>query len=319
MNKLSDELHRVIKIYKTNLIKNLSDSIENKVLSSLSNMLAIYYIENNQLKHEENSKINVERISFYLGKKIIVSYDFGVVLELFAVAISDNKKIIDNVYEVPEIKKNNDIICSHLLSEITNPDITLKELTLEIIESPQFGEISDYIYKNNKKYIEVIEKISLKNQTQSQKLKEIIHNLQNLNKNNDLNKEIKNTFSLLGTIVAGASIAVASSIMLGVVAPLAILPATALGSKIASNIIEKLAFPAFDKIMQKKIEIIHPEPQKAQIKNIEQTKQISEELKKEAQKLLYGKVKPARPIKKEHTKEIVTAAENIKKKVYREI
>jgi hypothetical protein len=323
-------LEPVIKIYKSYLDSNFAKNIDSKVISSLSNMLALYYTDKRDTDHSNNSIMNSQRISNYLGSRVIASYDFGTVLALFSIAISETNNQKDNLQENIEIEKNQNFITDEIISGIEEFDqlSELKEVTDQLIKSDDFPQISDYIHKHKRKYKEIFEKVSIKNPNYSKidKTNEIIRVLNEMNKQNISTQVTKNTVTMIGTIAAGAALAFTCTAMLGVFAPIAIIPATVLGSRVASIVTEKISTPIFDSSLALKTNsklidkiISNNNPSKANDQTIQNSHEISEDLKKQAEQITYGKIKPPRPVKKEHSEEIINAAEALKKKIQREI
>lgn len=244
MNKEELEiLEQNILLFQENILENFAHNINPQTLSSLSNMLALHYSreENNDIKNSINHSL--KNLTSYLGKRIIISYDFSEVLGLFAVAISDDD--YNDIKIAENIKKpaHQDEIITQILTNIEGDSWLindLKSLLKSVINEKKYNDILNYISQNKQKTKELIYRLSTESSksNKSEIQKEMILILKK--EANKLRKleEYKSTIIHFTSMFVGGSIAWLCINYSGSAASALIIPSTVLGMKIASKPID---------------------------------------------------------------------------------
>jgi hypothetical protein len=263
LNNLAAELP--LKLYREVLSKNLEYKVNDNVLHTVSNMIALYYFGDNKLKEKYSSKayieICVKRLNIYLIDKVIEDYNFAISLTLFAVAIAEpqtyNEDITNNLAQA------NDIVASYLAEMLIKDNkVDSKELKGKIISVlGGEGNIEDKVQfiLDNK------DKISSNDQS-------LISKLATPEQSKDSISEQKTTNRLLGSsLFVGISTLIAST-FLGPVAVVAVLPMAYFGLNLGGKVVDQaekllnkdkfdkvrvsddLALNNFNKLLQNKIQ-----------------------------------------------------------------
>ncbi|MCC2646282.1 MAG: hypothetical protein K0R02_347 [Rickettsiaceae bacterium] len=230
LNNLTAELP--LKLYREVLSKNLEHKVNDNVLNTVSNMIALYYFGNIKLKENYSNQVYIEicvkRLHIYLVNKLIEDYSFAISLTLFAVAIAEpqtyNEDITNNLAQA------NDIVVS-LLTEMLSKDrkVDSKELKDKIISLlGNEGNTEDKVQfiLDNKDKIISNEQVNYKNVTAFDQYK-------------DNKSEQKNTNRLLGSsLIVGVSTFIAST-FLGPIAVVAVLPMAYFGLNLGGKIVDQ--------------------------------------------------------------------------------
>ena len=231
-----------IKIY-------LGNNLSNQLITSLSNMLAIDYV--NRLKQEpkmdEYAMECVDRLKTHLNHKVFTDEGFSGVMTLFAIAITKEKIVDDELINVQE--KNQDILVDAIIaSEFADlspaEQLNVKEVLKSSITGRDGKEIINLINSNPKLFYSVV----LSAYKEKSKQKEILELVTiNLNKiivaTKSINRKKNNIKSLTGKIAMAAgllAVASAGAFLGGLILPAIIIPTVAISIKLGTVIGEKL-------------------------------------------------------------------------------
>jgi hypothetical protein len=116
-----------IEFFRYKILEHLNYHLSEKNCSTLANILAIDYITRlnsipDVIVYIDNA---IDKIKKYLGKKTITTEDFGIILELFAVAISNDNNSDDDVIVMS--KEQSQEIISNLIIEVYFKDLSKDE------------------------------------------------------------------------------------------------------------------------------------------------------------------------------------------------
>lgn len=323
-NKLAKKIQISFKI----LENNLGDKIDYEALSPLANMLSLNYYDVHENKLPKTINECSVRISNYIGHRVIIGYDFGVVLTLFSVAISEEDIKPELLDDVTKILSKEEII-SHLLESGEEIEITPDFLDFldHLLQKKDNKELLTYISQNKRKTSDILCKLidSNKFENKTQLYIQACSVLSELSFKKNTYQEIKNGINMFASTAISGSIAVACVMGLSIIAPLVIVPATAIGVKIVSSQIDKITSVAVDKfssyrddtdkVVDKAINDYLFKKSHTQEK--EPSKQISNELAKQAAQL-FTKEKLEEFKEKEYGEEVKEKVERLKKNVSRD-
>jgi len=237
------KLKETIQKFHEYLGNSLSLLIDEDVLNPLTNMLALHYIEQDESEYETLAIKASRRLESYLGKRIVVEYDFSVLLGLFTIAISDYKPDKKDITENIHKSENKGAVQDQILHEFESGEELegFSSFLEEIGSLSNNVDILNYVASNKKRTKEIFSKLSkIPNITGKDLNKEmlfaVIHEASIANRN----ELYKKSLSLAGVVVAGAAIAATCVMGLGMVAAVAIIPATAVGARFCAKPIELL-------------------------------------------------------------------------------
>lgn len=238
-------LELYIKKFRESIFLNFQDNIDNQVLSSLSNMLALHYISSDINSLEKKIYESINKIKKFLQDRIIISYDFSSVLSLFAIAISTSDSNEDILSKNILKSQNKDAIIVQILSELDSDEVTeeLKLFLKSILNDDKYLDIINYISANKQKTKELMTILLKNNISNNYNIYPEMIKVLNLEANK-LRKveEIKSTFVQLSSILTGAGIVFSICTgAAGLIASASIIPATIFGMKITSKYIDNLA------------------------------------------------------------------------------
>lgn len=298
------------------LSKNFSNKLDNKIISTLSNMICLHY---HTSKQEVPTEKIIKKLNLEIGDLIFPTYDFSITLNLFIQAISLDENI-------NHIGNKNEQIETSIISELTQ-DLNQKDENFDdyhtfissIIKDSNNKDIVNYLQTNKRKFFKIFkDAIKIQNEEKNRNNELIIQVINQLiTKENSL-KEKKNSFSTLLSLGVGGAIAVGCALTLGIFAPVALIPATYLGLKFSSNQIHKISSSALDimsALTSNNKDILATVSTKNH--NIQKTNNIdiSQEIISQAQKIGYGKINAPIKEKKSHSEDVKKAAEMIKGKI----
>lgn len=228
---------------------HLGNNLNNYLITSLSNMLAIDYV--NRLKKEpqidEYAEKCVERLKKHLKHMVVTDESFAEVMTLFAIAITDKKEIGDELVNTQE--KNQDILIDGLVtahfSDLSPAEQkNVKEVLKALLNGRDGKEIMNFIHSDPKLFYSVVFS-SYKEKTKQKEIMEVA--TINLNKiiadTKFINKKRNNIKTLTAKITMAAglvAIASAGVAIGGLMLPALIVPAFALSAKFAPVVGEKV-------------------------------------------------------------------------------
>ena len=228
---------------------HLGNNLNNYLITSLSNMLAIDYV--NRLKKEpqidEYAEKCVERLKKHLKHMVVIDESFAEVMTLFAIAITDKKEIGDELVNTQE--KNQDILIDGLVtahfSDLSPAEQkNVKEVLKALLNGRDGKEIMNFIHSDPKLFYSVVFS-SYKEKTKQKEIMEVA--TINLNKiiadTKFINKKRNNIKTLTAKITMAAglvAIASAGVAIGGLMLPALIVPAFALSAKFAPVVGEKV-------------------------------------------------------------------------------
>lgn len=228
---------------------HLGNNLNNYLITSLSNMLAIDYV--NRLKKEpqidEYAEKCVERLKKHLKHMVVTDESFAEVMTLFAIAITDKKEIGDELANTQE--KNQDILIDSLVtahfSDLSPAEQkNVKEVLRALLNGRDGKEIMNFIHSDPKLFYSVVFS-AYKEKTKQKEIMEVV--TINLNKiiadTKFINKKRNNIKTLTAKITMAAglvAIASAGVAIGGLMLPALIVPAFALSAKFAPVVGEKV-------------------------------------------------------------------------------
>jgi len=285
-------LNKIIPKFKNILNKSLSNSIDDEILTPLANMLALYHYDKTN-EHEDLANLASTRLKSYLGKRIVIDYDFSVVLGLFSIAITDAESYHENITENIKYVNHKNSIIKQISSDISDneTDDGIEEFIGKMITKNGFSEILNYMHSRKKEIKEIFTKLS---KIAALKHKEDLHRvffeILNERAQSQNQKELfKNSIEMLCSIGTCAAMASFCIYGLDIVASMAIIPSTILGLKILTKPIKQIVDKVTDQItktpsnidVEKIIEI-----SESQSKIIEKSDNLDKVTIQEAQKFL---------------------------------
>lgn len=316
-------LNSIINLYKETIAFYLTENLNEQIIQTLANMLALHYSQKNNENpsHKEYAAICCDKLKKCLQRRIITETDFTIALELFAIAIAED---FTNEQDLLANQKQAiiDQIASELGDAAENADfIAFIDFALSHKDSEK---IINYITSRKKRAIEIISKSLVANP--SLKKNNIYNELGTLFAQEATNSQpslfstaVKTTYSLITSV----GLIYASITAFSILAPLGLIPVAAFSFKTFSkqaDIISSYLTTQTSKLLEHDNDI----PQKIQkitelAKGKQNTINISASSLKEASTLL-GTIGPLQDttiikVKKEHTKEVILQAEAIKKKI----
>jgi hypothetical protein len=237
----SDKLKDYISEFTKILSPEFQDTVDQLVISSLSNMLSFHFAseELNNIKNiATDCKIKLKN---YLRDRVIVSYDFSEVLGLFAVAISETESYTSDVSENAKKSSSRDAILNQISSVLDiEQNSEFRSVLSEILEYNSSNDIINYIIGNKEKtktlYNTMQKSTLLLNK--SQMATEMIRILSQESAAMKKKDEIKSSLTLACSIAIGTAAAVIATTGLGMLSSVAIIPITVAGVRAVSSPIE---------------------------------------------------------------------------------
>ena len=227
----------------------LGNNLNNYLITSLSNMLAIDYV--NRLKQEpkidEYAMKCVDRLKSHLKHMIVTEEDFSGVMSLFAIAITEEKRIDDELNN--EQEKNQDVLIDGLVSaqfsDLSPAElVNIKEVLKALLNGRDSKEIINFINSDPKLFYSVVFS-AYKEKTKQKEIMEVV--TINLNKmiadTKSINKKKNNIKSLAGKVamaVGLVAVASAGAFVGGLILPALIIPAVAISIKLGPAVGEKI-------------------------------------------------------------------------------
>ena len=227
----------------------LGNNLNNYLITSLSNMLAIDYV--NRLKQEpkidEYAMKCVDRLKSHLKHMIVTEEDFSGVMSLFAIAITEEKRIDDKLNN--EQEKNQDVLIDGLVSaqfsDLSPAElVNIKEVLKALLNGRDSKEIINFINSDPKLFYSVVFS-AYKEKTKQKEIMEVV--TINLNKmiadTKSINKKKNNIKSLAGKVamaVGLVAVASAGAFVGGLILPALIIPAVAIFIKLGPAVGEKI-------------------------------------------------------------------------------
>lgn len=227
----------------------LGNNLNNYLITSLSNMLAIDYV--NRLKQEpkidEYAMKCVDRLKSHLKHMIVTEEDFSGVMSLFAIAITEEKRIDDELNN--EQEKNQDVLIDGLVtaqfSDLSPAElVNIKEVLKALLNGRDSKEIMNFINSDPKLFYSVVFS-AYKEKTKQKEIMEVV--TINLNKmiadTKSINKKKNNIKSLAGKVamaVGLVAVASAGAFVGGLILPALIIPAVAISIKLGPAVGEKI-------------------------------------------------------------------------------
>jgi hypothetical protein len=228
---------------------HLGNNLNNYLITSLSNMLAIDYV--NRLKKEpkieEYVQKCVERLKKHLKHMVVTDESFAGVMTLFAIAITDKKEIGDGLVNTQE--KNQDILIDGLVADqfsdlSPTEQKNVKEVLRALLNGRDGKEVMNFIHSDPKLFYSVVFS-AYKEKTKQKEIMEVV--TINLNKiiadTKFINRKRNNIKTLTAKITMAAGlVAIASTGVFigGLMLPALIVPAFALSAKFAPVVGEKV-------------------------------------------------------------------------------
>ncbi|MFK7968548.1 MAG: RP853 family protein [Rickettsiaceae bacterium] len=227
----------------------LDTNLSNQLITSLSNMLAIDYV--NRLK--EKPKIDeyavkcVDKLKNHLNHKVFTEEGFSGVMTLFAIAITDEKRIDDELINTQE--KDQDVIVDTIISSQFGDlspaeQLNIKEVLKSLVTGRDSKEIMNFIDSNPKLFYSVVLSAHKEKSKQKEIMEIVIINLHKIIANTkSINKKKNNIKSLTGKIVMAAglvAVASAGAFLGGLIIPAIIIPSVAVSIKLGASIGEKI-------------------------------------------------------------------------------
>ncbi len=292
-NKVALTLKEVIPKFKNILEGTLSTSIDTDILSPLANMLAMHHIDKVD-EYDNLAKIASSRLRGYLGKRVVIDYDFSIVLGLFAIAITDAETYHDDITDNIKNSKNIDALIKQVCSDgnTTEAEHNIEEFIRHLISKKTFPEILNYIHSKQKEAGEVFSKLSKIPELKKKDAlyKELFAVFGELARNQSKNEQIKNSLTMLCSIGTCAAMSSTCVYGLDLLASVAIIPSTFFGltlflkpiKNIIDNTIDTVYPPkTSDSIIENTIGKLKVETEKAAKSQPEPTQKIAIDLSNE--------------------------------------
>ncbi len=228
---------------------HLENNLNNYLISSLSNVLTIDYV--NRLRAEPQidkyAMKCVERLKNHLNHMVVTDESFSSTMSLFAIALTEEKKLDDESLKPEE--KNQDVIIDSMLatqfgdlSPIEQKNI--KEVLKNLLMGRDGKEIMNFINSDPKLFYSVIFSAHREKAKQKDFMTTITNNLNKIIADTkSINRKKNNIKSLVGkiTMVIGlAAIASAGAVIGGLVLPALLIPAAAITINLGPVIGEQL-------------------------------------------------------------------------------
>ncbi len=313
-------LTSIINLYKERIEFYLSENLNEQIIQTLANILALHYnTENTNINHTESANICCIKLKKYLNYRVITETDFTIALELFAIAIAE-----DFNDEQDLLSSQKQAIINRITAELWED--AASDDFLDFIEflltHKDSNKIINYISSNKKRATEIISK-SLKANSSIKKT-DLYNELGNL-----FSEEAKNAKpSIFGSVtktaysvVLSIGIIYASISALSIMAPIGLLPIAFMSFKTLSKQADSISHhlkTQTDKLLEHNDDIPEKIQKVTELARTQNTRMIDPSVLKEASNILekLGPLQDANiKVKKEHTKEVISQAEAIKKKI----
>ncbi|NDB82380.1 MAG: hypothetical protein EB127_06515 [Alphaproteobacteria bacterium] len=226
------------------LTRELSRSIDTEVISPLSNMLALHFTHLDTNELQKTLSDIVARIRRYLGMRVVVIYDFAIVITLFSIATAKDDVFYEDVNEnLKEAGKREEILLE-LVSNYEDKKLMdgYKKFIQSLLQEEDASLIINYIHSNESIAHSTYEKFykSGAYKTRVALNKAITQTLRSYAQKRASYEELRNFLNMIFSILIAAIASYACIVQFGIFGPFLVLPVTLYGIKYSLYPVDKL-------------------------------------------------------------------------------
>lgn len=246
-NDISIAFGQEIKLFESTISEIFISNIPLKNCRELASLLAIDYVNrlNSTPPVREYLNICAEKLTNYIGRKVITNDSFTTSMNLFTVAISPEQKVENHELSEKQARETAlDVIIATTFNDIpANEVANLKDILKSMLSGKDTNEIFEFI-NNNREAFKALVQNSLKQKHKHDEMVFTLHaNLLKAAKkhkeNHTLGSNIRTLFSKI-TLAAGiAAIGSAGLVVGGLALPAILVPAIIGVNKIAGYVTDK--------------------------------------------------------------------------------
>lgn len=236
-----------IDIFAYSLAAILEDNLSSYIISTVSNMLALYYSLDKNLRQAEPNMPNygdicAGRIKNFLQEKVVLEEEFSVALSLFTVAITPEPPPTEDLPSLNKIRDQEqgaNIICQAILGDeaLEHETALLSDAMDDILGDAQASEIVNFMSINP----DIVLKVLRGKKRHSSEIKTMLTQAAMASTQN---KSIVSDFAQVGGLLACSMLAFAGNIVavssFTAIAAAAIIPVSIAALKYGSFIGEKI-------------------------------------------------------------------------------
>ncbi|MDX2050651.1 MAG: hypothetical protein SFT93_05750 [Rickettsiaceae bacterium] len=230
-----NSIKRKIEFFYNGLTNYFRDDIDSSVLSPLANMLVFHYLHEDDYELSHGLKKAIDRIKVAKGSTIITSYDFSVVLYLFAVAISKNDFLQEDLEENIQLDKNKKYVLNQILINLgADTSEGLKEYLKYAIDNNDIYEIINFATTNPSKLKDLfrVAETTDKLQSKEEGYKLLADALKKFYLGRGVLTELGNVVNLASPLIASIISSYACLTGLGLLGTISLIPAILISIKL---------------------------------------------------------------------------------------